>query len=273
MSRIFMGSDLEGVATFWRIERRDGVALGFTAHDRDLWLDGLRLRAAPGMVPSAIRRNASLSDDSAEVEGALSHDAISAADLAAGRYDGARIAVGALDWETGDSVTLYHGELGAISQDSLGFSAELRSAKSLLEMDPVPRTSPTCRARFCGPGCTLNPALFTHEATIGAVDLATNSLTLAGGPAPADLLDGQIRLLDGPQAGLVLEVAGLDGSAVVIEQALDPDIATGTRALLREGCDHTLDTCQGRFANSVNFQGEPYLPGNDLLARYPVAAP
>jgi hypothetical protein len=38
--------------------------------------------------------------------------------------------------------------------------------------------------------------------------------------------------------------------------------------ILREGCDHTLPTCAERFANAVNFQGEPFLPGNDLVVRY-----
>jgi hypothetical protein len=38
-----------------------------------------------------------------------------------------------------------------------------------------------------------------------------------------------------------------------------------------EGCDKTIATCAGRFANAANFRGEPYLPGIDLLTRYPGA--
>ena len=74
MTRVFLAAELEGVATFWRIYRRDGVTLGFTSHDRDLWFDGVLHRAAPGMTPSAIRRTAGLDRDSAEMEGALAHD-------------------------------------------------------------------------------------------------------------------------------------------------------------------------------------------------------
>ena len=58
MSRRWFAAELETVATFWRLSRRDGVPLGFTTHDRDLWLDGVGHRAGPGMVPSAIRRSA-----------------------------------------------------------------------------------------------------------------------------------------------------------------------------------------------------------------------
>jgi hypothetical protein len=67
----------------------------------------------------------------------------------------------------------------------------------------------------------------------------------------------------------VVEVA--DGM-LVLEQLLDPALAPGTLARLTEGCDHTIATCAGRFANAINFQGEPFLPGNDLLTRYPSGA-
>jgi hypothetical protein len=56
----------------------------------------------------------------------------------------------------------------------------------------------------------------------------------------------------------------------VLDTPLAADLAAGLRVIVREGCDHTLDTCATRFANAVNFQGEPFLPGNDLLTRYPV---
>ena len=56
MSKVFFHQELEGVATFWRIERADGVALGFTSHDRDLWFDGLLHRAAPQCRPGAGQR-------------------------------------------------------------------------------------------------------------------------------------------------------------------------------------------------------------------------
>lgn len=271
MSHVFFASELEGVATFWRIHRRDGVTLGFTAHDRDLWFDGVLHRAAPGVLPAAIRRNAGIEADSAEAQGALTHDAIAAADLAAGRFDGARIAIGAVDWETLEAAVLYRGEMGTVSEEAGRFAAELRSAKASLEADPVPRTSPTCRARFCGPGCTLSAVRFTHEAAVSTIDFAANRVQFDGGPAPAAMLDGSLRWIDGPQAGLAMEVIEADASGLLLDVALDPGIAAGTRALLREGCDHTLQSCSTRFANSVNFQGEPYLPGNDILARYPTS--
>ncbi len=66
---------------------------------------------------------------------------------------------------------------------------------------------------------------------------------------------------------LISQDAGL-----LVDRPIDPAPPPGARALLLEGCDHTLATCQARFGNAVNFQGEPFLPGNDLLARYPMGA-
>lgn len=269
MNRVFFRKELEGVATFWRVLRRDGVTLGFTGHDRDLWFDGVLHRAAPGMLPSAVRRSADLGPDGVDIEGALTHDAISAEDLASGLFDGARVQLGVVDWETGERAVLYRGEIGAIGEEAGRFSAELLSAKAQLEIDPVPRTSPTCRAQFCGPGCTLNPARFTHDLRVTAIDLAVNAVSF-GGPAAELFRDGSLRWLDGPQAGQANTVVEVSGAMLVLERALAPDLTAGALARVREGCDHTIATCRTRFSNAANFQGEPFLPGNDILARYPV---
>lgn len=269
MSRVWFSQPLETVATFWRVLRRDGVSLGFTTHDNNLWFDGISHSAAPGMVPSAIRRSADFEPDSAEVQGALSHDSIAAADLAAGRFDGARVVIGIVDWETLESHTLYRGSIGSVAEEAGQFTAALQSRKAELHRDPVPRTSPGCRAAFCGPGCSLSPARFTHDAVLLGADQLVNSVTLECSVSPADLVGGQLRWLDGPLAGVAMGIAGASGSALVLDQPLDLLPPVGARALVREGCDRTLDTCAVRFANAINFQGEPFLPGNDLVTRYP----
>ncbi|TIX49376.1 DUF2163 domain-containing protein [Alteraurantiacibacter aquimixticola] len=272
MSKVFFRQELEGVATFWRILRRDGCTLGFTSHDRDLRFGGVLHRAAPGMVPSAIRRSGDIANDSAEVEGVLAHDAIHAADLAAGRYDGARFAVGVVDWETLEHAVLYHGEAGSIAEEDNGFRAELQSAKAALQADLVPRTSPTCRASFCGRECGLNTNRHTHELQCAFVDAEIGLVRFSSAPSAESLRDGWVRWIDGPHAGLTMQIMRSDGDGQLLDRALSPNLVPGARALLREGCDHTLATCHSRFGNAANFRGEPFLPGNDLLARYPTSS-
>ncbi len=272
MSRIWFSQALETVATFWRVSRTDGVTLGFSTHDRALAFAGVVHRSAPGMTPAAIRKNVGFEPDSAEVEGVLSHDAIAAQDLAAGRYDGAHIAIGLVDWESLEAHTLYSGTLGMVSEDGGRFAAELHSRKLDLMRDPIPRTSPTCRAQFCGSQCGLSPARFTHRATVIAIDREANGVTLSNPPPPSDLIGGWLRWRDGEAAGLQVEIIAASGAGVILADPIGSDIAAGARVFLREGCDQLLETCRTRFGNAANFRGEPYLPGNDLLARSPRAA-
>lgn len=268
MTRVWFSQALETVATFWRVERRDGVALGFASHDRDLWFDGLLHHAAPGMVPSAIRRTIAVEPDSAEMQGALDHAAIRADDLAAGRFDGAAVRVGLVDWESGTSEVLFAGTIGSVGQQGERFTAELLSAKVALERELVPRTAPTCRAAFCGPGCTLSGTRFVHESTVAETDVERRAVRLSGTLDPALLMWGELRWIDGPEAGIAAGIVGQDGAWLTLDRAPPAAFLPGTRVLVGEGCDHTLETCATRFANAINFQGEPFLPGNDLLIRY-----
>lgn len=267
MTRVFFDRELETAATFWRVFRRDGITLGFISHDRDLTFGGILHRAAPGMVPTAIRLTSDLSEENAGVEGALSHDTIDESDLAAGLFDEASIEVGIVDWETLDAHTLYTGSLGRIEDNKNSFSGELNSAKSALAQDLVPRTSPTCRAVFCGRGCGLSATRFTSRVVLEQVDADLNQVRVSG-LVSEDHLDGQIRFLDGPQTGIAFAIVGVNGDWLALDRPLSAGIASGIAAELRQGCDHTLGTCSSRFDNALNFRGEPFLPGNDLLARY-----
>lgn len=273
MSRVWFSGDLETAATFWRVMRTDGVTLGFTTHDNDLWFGGVLHRAAPGMIPSAIRRSAGLEPDSAEVEGALAHEAIAADDLAAGRFDDAQVRIGLVDWQTRENVVLYRGKIGSVIEEDGRFAAELVSRKADLLVDPVPRTSPFCRAQFCGPGCTLSASRFTHEAVLTQMHPNTNEIVISAGAVPAvQFRGGFVRFREGPHAGSTTRVMAVRGSRLVLDIPLDDGFEIGMPLIVREGCDHTLTTCAERFGNAVNFQGEPFLPGNDLLTRYPVPA-
>ena len=269
MARIWFASELDTVATWWRIERMDGATLGFTSHDRNITFGGVAYRTAPGMVPSAIRLTSAIDSDSAEITGALSHDSISNDDLIAGRFDGARILVGLVDWKTAENMTIYAGTIGAVASEGAGFSADLLSLKQALKADIVPRTSPTCRAEFCGTGCTLSAARFTHGGKLIAVASDGSGIRVDTTVTLAKLAYGALRWLDGPETGLVRRIEQVDGDWLILDHSTPTSLDPGTRVLLREGCDHTLGTCADRFANALNFQGEPFIPGNDLLTSYP----
>jgi hypothetical protein len=76
-----------------------------------------------------------------------------------------------------------------------------------------------------------------------------------------------MRPLSGTAAGINLPVLVQSGDEFTLSDPPPTDIV-GAPVRIVEGCDRTLAACAFRFANAVNFQGEPHLPGNDLLARY-----
>ena len=262
---------LTSAAFGWRLERSDGVTLGFTSHDRDVVHNGLVLRASPGLKPTTIFESLGLENGGLDVTGALTSDAICGEDLAAGRWDGAYLEIFLFDWhEPGAGRRLLAcGELGSISYSGDAFEAELLGLKQVFDRPVAPQTSPSCRASFCDAACGLNRQQFRHVAMIDRIE--GNRIHFAGTTSfEADIFAyGQLRLLGGAGCGLSLDILENDNISVLVPFQPVGGITAGVSAELIEGCDRQISTCAIRFGNSINFRGEPYLPGNDLLPRYP----
>ncbi|WP_313807017.1 DUF2163 domain-containing protein [Sphingobium sp.] len=262
---------LATLAFCWRIERRDGVAIGLTSHDRDLEIGQMLYRAAPGMTPCAVRSGIGVEGSDADVEGALVADAISEADLAAGRWDGAALELRLTEWEEPGVLWLLlaRGGIGAVARRAGAFTAELVGAMAALKAPVAPSTSPDCRAVLGDRQCRVDLAGRRRVVAVGSVDDAV--VTLPGLEAGAYAF-GTLRWLTGRNGGIVQAVIDNDGDGVTLADPPAFAVEAGTLALLTEGCDRQLATCADRFGNAVNFRGEPYLPGTDLLTRYPGAA-
>lgn len=265
-----LGKPLCTLAFCWRLERRDGVTIGLASHDRDLEIGGLIYRAAPGMIPSAVRRGIGLEGEDSDVAGALSSAAISEADLMAGRWDGAALELRLTEWEEPGALwrLLAAGEIGAVARKGAGFTAELIGAAAVLGAPVAPSTSPDCRARLGDRACRVDMAARRRVVTVASV---ADNVAAASGLAAGDYAFGTLRWLGGPNAGLTQAVVDNGAGSVTLADAPAFAVAAGTLALLTEGCDRQIGTCAGRFDNAVNFRGEPYLPGMDLLTRYPGA--
>lgn len=260
--------ELTTIALCWRIERPDGAGLALTSHDQGLVHDGVRFAPAPGMTPAAVSRSLGLEPDSGEIAGALSSDALDPLDLALGRWDGARVRLTAVDWRSPEAepIELLAGELGELSLNGESFSAELRGAAWRLEQPVCPGTSPECRAHFGDKQCRVDLAGRTRFATVAGADGSELQLDQAVGD---DFLLGRLRYLSGANCGLATTILAISGDRVRVRDLPRAAVAAGCRVELREGCDKRFATCAGRFDNAVNFRGEPHLPGNDLLTRFP----
>ena len=266
-----MGDRVATVALAWTLARTDGVTIGLTDHDRDLVLDGLAHRAAPGMTPAAVVRRDGVEADTTEAAGALTAAAIGEADLLGGRWDGARVRVRAVDWATGAVLAeLGRGTIGAVEASEGAFTAELRGSAAALDLPVAEETSALCRAELGDRRCRMAMAGRRRYARVAAAEGAVLTLD-AGEPSANAYGEGRVRWVSGANCGLESAVAVSAGATVTLRAVPRFTVAAGTLVLVEEGCDKMLATCAGRFANAANFRGEPFLPGIDLLTRYPGA--
>lgn len=268
-----LDGSLTSLAFCWRLERRDGVTIGLTAHDRDLMVDGLIYRAAPGMVPSAIAQSDGLAADTLDVKGAFTSDAIAAADMEAGRWDGAALRLFVTDWEQPgeEALELAHGTLGDVTIAGAAFTVELKGATAGLDAPVAEQTSPTCRAMLGDGRCRVAMRGRRRLARVTAVSGETGIAIDASESVANGWGGGMLRWLSGGNCGLIAGVASSSGTSVRLREAPLVPVAAGDLIEIEEGCDKRFETCTGRFGNGANFRGEPHLPGMDLLTRYPGA--
>lgn len=258
------------LAFCWRIERRDGSGVALTSHDEAIVRAGVTYRPDPGVAPAAITRRLGLEPNDSEVAGALTAEVISERDLRLGRWDGARVSLAAEDWENGlaEPLQLLGGELGDVAFAGGSFTAELRGAAAGLDSPVCPSTSPECRAEFGDRSCRVDLAGRSIRARVVSADGPEIELDRV---IDDRFLFGRLQYRSGENCGAATLVLGVEGPRIRVRDLPRGVVEPGAVVLLREGCDKRLQTCVERFGNALNFRGEPHLPGNDLLTRYPGA--
>jgi uncharacterized phage protein (TIGR02218 family) len=265
----FLASEATRFALCWRLERRDGVAIGFTSHDRDLWRNGFRFQAGPGVSASAIEDRRVEDGEALDIAGALSGASLREADLRAGHWDGAEVRLFAIDCEDpSQALQITRGMLGSVRLERGSFTAEIEGPGAVLDRAIVEETSPECRAELGDPRCRVDLAPLRTIARV--VHASGAAVTIDRSEAASNAWAwGRVRWLDGANGGLSQRV--LNSAGNVLTFASPPAFAPveGDRIELVEGCDKRFSTCRDRFANAANFRGEPHLPGVDLLTRYP----
>jgi len=261
------------LAVCWRLSRADGVVLGFTSHDHDLVIDGVVFRATPGMTPSAVTQTDSLEGDSMSLEGVLDVAAITAADLAAGRWSGAVVEVLVCDWSDPGAgfLCLSRGRIGELARPGFAatgaFQVELVSDLEVVD-DVLPvRLSPICRSDLGDRQCGVD---LDRLRRIWAVSGGGGSrLTLAPGLVAADRFrGGRLRFVRGPLTGIDRNIVEVIGSELRLDAAVPERGLSGAWVRLTQGCDKRISTCRDQYRNVLAFGGEPHVPGTDALLRY-----
>lgn len=74
---------------------------------------------------------------------------------------------------------------------------------------------------------------------------------------------GKVTFVSGDNAGLSMEVKEFRAKRFALALPMPYAISPGDTYTAVMGCDKRFFTCASVFANGINFQGEPHVPGMD----------
>ncbi|XYK81722.1 MAG: DUF2163 domain-containing protein [Labrenzia sp.] len=264
------------LATCWIVTRADDVRLGFTDHDRALSVEGVICQPQNGLSPSAMSDGPEFATGGGDVSGTLESSALSETDLEAGLWDNADVRVFLVNWQApSDHVLLRRARIGEVGRAGAVFRAEIRGLAHLLESRQGRVFARICDADLGDSRCKVDMTNPAYQATATVTVAQREWLRITGLEAYANgwFSRGRVKVLTGPLAGFASEVASHrqeeDVSVLSLFQPAPEALAPGTEIEVRTGCPKDLETCRSKFANHLNYQGFPHMPGSDFALSYP----
>ncbi len=275
--QIHLDSGATTLCWCWRLERNDGLVMGFTDHDRIIEFDGVSYEPASGFEGTQIASSTGLNVDNMDVMGALVSGRLNETDLAAGLFDNALVNIYRVNWADTDQRTLLRsGNLGEVTRAQNSFTAEVRGLTHLLNQPRGRIYQFGCDAVFGDDACGIdvNNASWKGSGTVLATDQTRSFHAGAlGGFASGWFAFGKLVWLSGANAGRAMEVKSHDlensTAAIGLWQPMSEPIAVNDSFEIFAGCDKQFVTCREKFANGLNFRGFPHMPGNDFVLSYP----
>lgn len=260
--------DTTTLATCWQLTLMNGTIIGFTDCDQALKIDDITYHISSSFNYSNIERNSSLTIDNLQIEGAISSDYISDQDILAGKYDEAKIKIFRVNYENPNQkkTTLMSGSIGKILISGNKFIATINGISEKTQQQIVDTFSPSCRAHFCDHLCKLQASDFTAQGRVTDVIIDKRKFTDNSLSMPKNYYkNGLITFVCGGNKGISIEVKASDVNEVELFLSAPYEINCGDKYHITAGCDKLFTTCANKFNNTINFRGEPHMPGTNKL--------
>lgn len=266
-----------------RIERTDGVVLCLTELDKDITIndgaiglsggDQVYLSAA-GYTPTNLQSTSDNAVNNADIEGILSAVGVQREDLIGGRYDFAKLHIFLYDWQNNLVVKkLGSGHWGEATIKDGNYVAEFRSLSQQLQQVIGRTYNPECDEQLGGPRCTVD--LTAYRATgevVSVIDSQNFTTTLTDDDTWGDdyFNYGKFEFTSGLNDSLSMEVKDFTEATNTFNLFLPMPfkVVVGDTFQVFAGCDKRLTTCKNKFANHINFQGFPFIPGQDQISLF-----
>lgn len=246
----------------WRVERSDGVLILGTEHDQNLTIGSGDSPANPyagtyvahaGITGSNVRSTSDMSADNLEVDGAINQGDLqlvdlTAADIEAGLFDDAYVALFLVNWQAPDDgqIVLRTGNIGEIRRTAEGqYRTELRGLAQRLSQTIVRTYGSSCDAELGDNRCMIDIDALTVTGEVTGVTSNRYFTALIEYGSPSVTMDLELYL------------------------PMPRDIVVGDTFTIRPGCDKSLIMCRERFVNLVNFRGHGFwVPGIGNLSQF-----
>jgi uncharacterized phage protein (TIGR02218 family) len=247
-----------------------------------LGFEDMEFRPQAGLSAGMLLQGTGLAVDNGDAMGVLSSDAISAADLEAGRFDGAEVTVWIVNWrKVAERRVLFAGSLGEVRRGAGAFHAELRGLTEGLNRVGGQAYMRPCTAVLGDARCRVNlgAAGYRFNWTAETVERGQRFVFAGSGGVQARWFErGRLCVLSGAGAGLegVIKHDQTDEAGQRVIELWEPVralVMAGDMIRLEAGCDKRSETCRSKFANIANFRGFPFVPGEDWLVAIPAMQP
>lgn len=253
----------------WALVRRDGLALGFTDHDRDLSFDGIQFRARTGVEAADASAELGFAVSGGDISGALTSDGLGEDDLAKGLFDDATVRVWIVNWQdVAQRVLLEASVIGEVRRSDTSFVAELRGMAKGFDEERGRIYSSLCSADLGDARCgyAVTPTLASITTTDGRIGFTCPALAAF---TEGTFTGGRVTFTSGASLGFTSEVRQHSSAGgqvtILLWQAAPKTLQPGDTFSLTPGCDKRFATCETRFGNGLNFRGFPHMPGNDFV--------
>lgn len=249
-----------------RIEREDATVYGFTSADKDAYFNSTLYKSAQGLNISSLETNSGFSVDNLELSTLDDGTLFKRTDILGGLWRNAQFSIVRYNVAslTDGFETIMVGTLGEATLSNGSVKVELRGLQQYLQQPVGSVVSATCRARLGDNLCTVNLTPLTFVGQVASASSKQTFVNALSSQTNGYFENGVLRFTSGVCQGMsgVVKTYTSNTFTLQLPLILKPGVGDTFEAIA--GCKKRfVEDCIGKFANSLNFQGEPHVPGLD----------
>lgn len=224
--------------------------------------------SAAGYTPTNMQQTSDNAVNNADIEGVLASVGVQREQIIAGEFDFARIHIFIYDYVAGTVIKkLGTGHWGESTIKDGSYVAEFRSLSQQLQQTIGRTFNPECDAQLGDARCQFDDSALGSNFTVASVISQFGVTTIETG-VDNTYSYGNLLWVTGANAGVTGEIKQNDIQKFEFYLSAPYEIQVGDIFSAYEGCDKKLATCTYKFNNHVNFQGFPYIPGQDAITKF-----